>query len=269
MTPREIIREEAAKLRPARLASDYAKAPQERRDALDDALIFQMYNLAGPYLRGYPTFDIASRVILGATPQEVAPGLTRAEAASFISQTEHREPATFLGETIKKEYGLNSNARSEHVAVWRWVQSCLSSPSRASSARKYATRIDELKPCDLEKSVSQSFRNAEIRQALDNWDGPNELIPPEPWHDTLPEGLTVLRTATELFLEGKHQSHCVGSYAESVFRKSCIIVRVEAEGNRSTAEVRDGKVVQHLGAFNRRPHPACIDLLKLAGFSRA
>lgn len=264
MTPRDIIRDEASRLRPASIEADWVRAPLDRRDAIDDAIVYRVHRIAGSYLSGYPTPDVGAAIILGATPQDVAPGLTRAEASAYVRQTEHEQPLDYLAALVRLRHDIPMDARTDHIAVWRWVDRMMASSRRADALRRdrRLVRIDELTPTDLSDSVRDTYRTAEIRQALAEWDGPDELIPHEPWHDTLPKGVRVLRTAVELYHEGRHQDHCVGAYAERVYAGDCLIVSVESsDGHRSTAEVRGGQVVQHLGPRNEAPHPSCVALL--------
>lgn len=262
MTPREVVRTAAAELRRGRV--DWERASQDRRDAIDDALVYKVWRIAGPYLHSYPTAGIGARIILGEKPTDVAPNLTKAEAHEFIAQTEHKTEEDYLAAKVRQRHRLEGQGRSDLIEVWRWVDRMLSSPKRSKALRsnRRIQRIDELAKADLCDSVRETFRNAEIRHALEHWDGPDELIPEEAWHRNLPSGVRVLRTATELFWEGKHQSHCVGDYAEQVYRGECLIVSVEADNERSTAEIRKGKVVQHLGFSNGPPPLGCVERLK-------
>ena len=254
MTPRDVIRKHARPLRDG-FAQHYEKASPDRCDAIDDALIYMAHYIAGPYLSGYPTPEVGARIILGATPASLAPGLTKREARAWASQSEHETPVAWLIAQTGEDF------RADDMAVARWVARALASKKRRGAMLKHIRRTDELTPADLVKSISETFRRAEIRQALNQWDGPNELIKHEPWHDDLPDGVRVLRTALELFYEGAQQHHCIGDYAERVYAGRCLVVSVRAGDDRSTAEVVDGRVMQHLGAFNLDPPAACVALL--------
>ena len=123
-------------------------------------------------------------------------------------------------------------------------------------------RIDELEPCDLCTSVLGTFEAAVARMALQQWSGPDELIPEEPWMTRLPHGITILRYASALVREGSEQHHCVAQYIPRVARRECIIVSVRAsDDTRSTAEIVGGRVVQHRARANAAPSKACKRLL--------
>lgn len=264
MTPRDVIREAAAGLLPARLRADYEHASRERRDAIDDALIWRVHHVAGPYLQGrYPSYDVGARLILGATPTELAPGLTAREARAWVQQTDHQTPAAWLAHTIAQREGWDT-LRSDHVAVLRWVEKRIASPKTRPAMLRRIRRVDELLPSDIVgASVRTTFAKAEARAARDGWDGPDELISHEAWMDDLPDGLTVLRTIQDLYEEGVDQEHCVRTYAGRVYGGQCLIIRVQARGGeRSTAEVVRGKIVQHLGRRNSDPPAACVALLR-------
>lgn len=286
MTPREIIREEAARLRAAlpadgRLARSYERAKRARRDAIDDALIFIAHRIAGPTLDSYPTVEVGARYVLGASLAELAPELTRREAAAWMRQTEHVTPAAWLVAQVAARHDV-ALADSTPVAVARWVDGVMESTDRRAAIMRRRTarlgevevegrlidRIDELLPGDLCPSVQDTFAAATQRLARAAWDGPDELIDEEPWHRRLPAGVTVLRTATDLWEEGAECRHCVGVYAQRVYDRECIIVRVIApDGTRSTAEVIDGRVTQHRAPANREPSPACRALVEACSWS--
>lgn len=280
MTPREIVREEAARLRagidPASaLARDWERASPERRDALDDALIFRAHRIAGPTLAGYPSPAVGAAYTLGAGLAELAPELTRREASEWLRQTAHEQPSAWLAAQVATRHGVTL-AATTHVAVSRWLDGALADPARRAALERTRTarmgevevegrlldRVDELTPADLAESVTDTFAAAVQRIARERWDGPDELIAHEPWHDRLPAGVTVLRTATELWVEGAECRHCVGAYAGRVHARECVIARVIAEdGTRSTVEVVAGQVVQHRGPANREPSAACQRLV--------
>lgn len=281
MTPREIIREEGARLRapldpasPIRRA--YERARPEARDGLDDALVFRAHRIAGPTLSGYPSPDIAARYVLGASLAELAPELRRAEAAEWIRQSEHEDPAAWLAARVSRRHGVDL-AGTLVLAVIRWLDEVLSDPARRAALERSRTarmgevvvegrlidRVDELRPQDLTRSVADTYAAAAQRLAKEAWDGPDELIPAEPWHARLPHGVSVLRTATDLWIEGSECRHCVGVYAARVHTRQCVIARVLAEdGTRSTVEVVGGRVTQHRGPGNAEPSPACRRLVE-------
>ena len=74
-------------------------------------------------------------------------------------------------------------------------------------------------------------------------------------------GLTIVLPSSldDLTVEGRSLHHCVGSYANRVAKKECIIVFVrrcaEPEKPYYTAEIQDGRVVQLRGLQNCEPTP--------------
>lgn len=286
MTPREIVRAEAARLRagidPASaLARDWERASPERRDALDDALIFRAHRIAGPTLAGYPSPAVGAAYTLGAGLAELAPELTRREAATWLRQTEHEQPVAWLAAQVAARHGVNV-AASTAVPVLRWLDAALGDPARRAALERTRTarmgevevegrlldRVDALTPADLAESVTDTFAAAAQRIARERWTGPDELAPHEAWHDRLPPGVTVLRTATDLWAEGTECRHSVGAYAARVHARECVIVRVVApDGTRSTVEVVRGRVAQHRGPANREPSEACLRLVAACRWS--
>lgn len=280
MTPREIIREEGARLRDllassSPILSAYARARPDARDSIDDALVFRVHRIAGPTLAGYPSPDVAAQYVLGASLASLAPALRRVEAAAWIRQSEHEDPSEWLAAQVARRHGVELPTTLP-VDVTRWLDAALADPARRAALERSRTarmgevvvegrlleRVDELRPVDLARSVADTFAAAAQRLAKAAWDGPDELMPAEPWHGRLPAGVSVLRTATDLWIEGAECRHCVGVYAERVYRRECMIVRVIADdGSRSTVEVVAGRVTQHRGPGNAEPSEACRRLV--------
>lgn len=267
---REIISREAAKIRGqidprSQLAMDYEKAGPSRY-AMDEALVYLQHKVAGPSLKKYPSPRIGSLFLLGRKLEHLAPELTKKERLAWIGQSKFENVEDWYRASVVSKHGLEGDAYVHHggVEVWRWVDAALSDAKRRPALLRdnRMHRIDELTPQDLVKSVSDTFHNAEERAAKNAWDGPDELIKPKPWHATLPEGLKVLTTVVELFREGRECSHCVASYARSVYSGECLIVQVKAGNSRSTAEIRGPRVHQHRGPRNSDPAPECKALLE-------
>lgn len=285
-TAREIVRAYAARIRPIKgpVADAYEKADATRRDAIDDALLLLHWSVAGPHVQTGPSPEITARFILGARPVDLAPGLTRREAGLWIAQSDHESPLTWLWAQIVRMHQLEDKGISSprSLAVARWAENLLCDPERRAAALRTRqgrigehdvegsvfARLDELLPCDLVRSPVATIEAAAQRLAEASWSGPDELTKREKWHDRLPEGVTVLRTYSDLHTEGRECRHCVAAYAERVRDRKCVIVRVLApDGTRSTAEIVRGKVTQHRGPRNESPSPACIELLGKAKWS--
>lgn len=281
MTPREAVHAAAAailaRLSPrSRLIAEYERASPDRREAIDDALVYRAHAIAGPRLEGRPTYDVAAALILGAQPRDLAPGLTRQEAAQWVHQTDHETPLAWLWAQARARSGELPERGPNSIAVIRWVEGVMADPQRRAAALRERTtradgeevvgscldRLDELRAEDLHESVTETLDAATERAIKEQWDGPDELRPHEAWHDQLPPGVQVILSFRALYDEGREMRHCVAVYAENVARGACTIVSVKADdGTRSTAEIVDGKVVQHKGPRNTAPSPACIALL--------
>lgn len=59
-------------------------------------------------------------------------------------------------------------------------------------------------------------------------------------------------------------SHCVGSYVGAVRDQRSLIVSIEVQGQKSTAELRlpDLTLLQHRGPKNSDPEPLCQKVMK-------
>ena len=73
-------------------------------------------------------------------------------------------------------------------------------------------------------------------------------------------------TPEELAAEGSALHHCVGSYADRVARKECLILFLRQCGNENkpfyTVEVRNGEVVQVRGMGNCDPTPEVAQFME-------
>jgi len=262
-----------------RAAKDWEQAPDERKEIMAQAYLFLKRRIATPILQKYPTPEIGVQLILGATPKDVSPGLTTQEANSFIQQNEHEKPITWLWDQACKAHPELADAPSapHTIPVVRWIVGVMESePRKKSALREYRshdgfrlrirgtvlTHLDEISPQDLVKSPWRTVERAVQRNFENKWGGEDELIPEPKWEKHLPEGVTLLRHYSALHIEGEELDHCVAVYAKRVHEKQCLIFSLDVGGKRSTLEVRDGKVGQHVTVRNQPPPPECVQLAK-------
>ena len=243
----------------------------QRKEALTQVRDFYLENVAGPHLQFGPTPQVCAEIQLGKKPSEIAPQLTRKEAAAWAYQTKYETPEEWLWAQIVEEYPKLSQSHTSNIEVMRWCQRMLASDSRREAmfanrvvfgeveadASSIAQRLDEIAPQDLTDSPAETLQNAVNRNMREMWDGPDELLPHEPWMDRLPKGCRVIRTWPELFREGSEMRHCVAQYAESVADRSSVIVSIVTEHGRSTAEFKRGRLVQHQGLARSEVHESC------------
>jgi len=115
------------------------------------------------------------------------------------------------------------------------------------------------------------------------WTWPRALAAAEDWHDRISAGdatkkfgiiadqvvdhgphpdlvvidgieFVALRTPIAIHAEGKAMRHCVASYVPAVVGGQCSIVSVRRDEHRlATLELREGRLVQLKGRFNRKP----------------
>lgn len=263
------------------IAQHWFAAPQDRKDPLTDALAWKLWNIGGPHVQEGPTPEISASVILGVSPKKLAKGaLTKKEAHLWVHQSEYRTPKEWLWAQVKEEFPeLQEITRVPNtINIVRWVHSMMSDPSRKQAMLRRregvfgehmvggrpVDRLDELQDEDLCGSPWRTIENAAQRILDTEWEGQNELIPSQKWHRELPKGVRVLCTYTDLRREGVEMEHCVVSYALRVQERKCLILSVMTKEGRTTAEIVDGKVVQHLGPKNTTPHASCIALLEEA-----
>ena len=221
-----------------------------------------------------PKPEIAAYLVLGRKPKELAPQLTRREANEWVRQNVHATPEEWLWTRMRAEYIELRDAKCPGtMEVIRWCAKVLDNPAtRASSIREDIVlmgddtegsvwdRIDEVQPCDLCRSPWGTIANASSRQIREMWSGPDELQKYEPWMDSLPEGAELIRHFSRLFQEGKEMRHCVASYAQDIAYGHSMIFSLRTNRGRSTAEYRNGQLIQHKAARNEQPTQSCIDL---------
>lgn len=257
---------------PPAVAWHYASA--DRRRALADAIVYHTHSIAGPHLSGYPTVDVGARIVLGEHPHDIAPMLSRREACEWVRQSVHATPIDWLWSCVAAAHPLLAGSSAPRtIAVVRWVDDVCRDPARRDALLRtreahmgeqvvegrVVDRLDELRDEDLRRSVEDTIAAATQRIVKEQWSGPDELVPPQPWHDTLPPGVTIITTFSRLFAEGAEMRHCAAAYARDVADRRCIIASVIGDdGRRSTVEVREGKVIQHRGARNEAPPPSCV-----------
>lgn len=275
------------------LAKKISNAPQHRKQALAQVADYYRYNIVGPELQWGPSADVCAAIQLGARPVELAPQLTKKEAALWAYQTEHKSPADWLWAHLCEMYPDLAKSHSRHVEVMRWAARMMSSKTKKAAmykprvmfgedlengddyeedgyedgretqnAASVLQRLDEIRPNDLSESPSETLQKAINRQMKEKWDGPDELRPWEEWMDRLPKGCRVLRTWPELFKEGLQMRHCVASYAEKIHDKTSVIVSIVVQGGRSTAEYRNGRLVQHQSFARSEPPATCWEVAR-------
>jgi len=256
------------------------KVPEGRKEAILQAKSYYIDSLVGPELQWGPSGEVCARIILGEKPKDIAPELTKKEASDWAYQNEYEAPEEWLWASIAAKYPDLRASRTHSIEVMRWCERMMKSPSRSKAmvakrcifgeadedqqgyrqqeASSVAQRLDEIEPQDLTDSPRETLQNAVNRQMREEWDGPDELRRHEPWMDELPSGCHVIRTWPDLFREGQEMRHCVSSYADKVANCTCVIVSIRAGAYRSTAEYRDGKLVQHQSFARSNPHPSCV-----------
>lgn len=258
---------------------DLEVAPKISREAVLQAIVWKKTGIAGPLLKGAPTADVAASLALGEHPTTIAPDLTRDEACEWVRQTEYTTPLEWLwANVIKRENVFSDVTSPKSIAVVRWVQQIMNDPPRRKAllrnrprsfrlrvAGPIVRRLEEIRACDIHKSPARTIEAAELRMIENEWDGPDELCEEKRWEKNLPSGVEVLRHYSSLKGEGLDMSHCVADYAKDVASKKCIIVSVTApDGSRSTAEIVNGKIGQHVGRANASPTDSCVKLLNQA-----
>lgn len=230
--------------------------------------------------RGLPVEDAAA-LVLGARPVDLAPGLTAAEADAYLRWcAENRlRRSTDPADWVLASLGTDEDLPRPSLPVALWLRDRWRDPAqRAALTRErqgqiagevvhgtYLSRIDELLPDDLEKSVEATFRKAAERlrvrmeRALKKTD--KRLTCAPDWFVPV-EGVTLLDTGPALVEEGRQMKHCVATYATAVQSKKSLIFGINAGGCRSTAEVSyDLTVRQHKAQGNKEPAQPCKDRL--------
>lgn len=260
-------------------AKDWKLASDERKEVMAQAYLFFKKRIATPDLQKYPTPEIGVQLVFGSSPKDLFPELTTAEANSFCQQTEYEKPVLWLWDQACKIHPELAEAPSapHNIPVIRWIVGVMESePRKKSALREYRshhgfrlritgtvlTHLDEIVPQDLVKSPWRTVERAVQRNFENKWSGENELIPEPKWEKTLPKGVTLLRHYSSLHIEGEELDHCVAAYAKRVREKQCLIFSLNVEGERSTLEVRDGKIGQHVTIRNQPPSSKCVQLAK-------
>jgi hypothetical protein len=239
-----------------------------------------------PYWRWFKTSDdsvwAALRLAGGTPPSEVAPGLTKAEIAQWLSLPYALSPALFVLESAQLSK-LGNAALTLPVA--RWIVAVHRDPARHAAlyadrvirheGREYTyqfvSRLDEVREEDLPQGVRTGVVTAFERAAerfprgrlgsLACDDRPLRPLPS--WAARLPRFARILNTPSELVREGDEMCHCVGTYVETVSNGRSLILALNVRGQRSTVELApDLGVVQHRGAANSEPHPVCARALR-------
>jgi hypothetical protein len=264
--PRDIVTKIIQESLPARLRV----APLERRELIDDAIMWVKYGIAGPNLHQYATCDAGARFILGESPASIARGLTAREAHYWI----HSNYADPLDWIVKTRLDHPGNSQPKSISVARWTIGVMADPPRRDAALRnrqgwggaaiegrVVDRLDEILPCDLHRSPWRTIEAAVERQVREEWDEDNELSPEKPWHKRLPTGVVVLRHYDKLRAEGVKMRHCVSSYAKDIASEALTIVSIRVGDKRSTAEIgKDGRIGQHVGYANTAPPLECVSV---------
>ena len=236
-------------------AHAWASVSSSGRDRLRDALVFQATRISGPALHCGPTSAVMSAWILGARPKDLAPGLTHREASAWLCQSQHTNPVSWLWAQDPQTQG---SAVPRTMAVARWALAALKDPRRRDAILEHLNEMDEIADEDLlvgGKSIARTLTCA--RRRVSGWKGPEELVPPQPWEARLPQGVRLLRTATDLVEEGAKLNHCVGrgSYHERIANNQSWIISISTASGRSTLEIQrpSGHLHQHTSTRNSKP----------------
>jgi len=266
-----------------RWAKSYAKASTDgSRQRIAEAVFYLANGIAGPTIRG-PTAQIGCKLNLGAAAKEVAPNLTTSEAKRFISQEEYPNTSSWLwSEVVSNFPELKDAAAPGSIPVIRWVIKMMNSPNRRDALFKSRVnnfgetelegsaiaRLDELAEEDLRDSVDATLRASVERSVKEKWSGPDELIPKPRWVDNLPEGVILLRFASELFLEGSEMRHCAANYCTNVHNGSCLMWSVKSDKYRATVQTDlRGRILQITGFANKSAPNVCKKIAsKLVGY---
>lgn len=253
---------------------DRSRAPADRRDEIDDAIVMLRYDIAGPALtRGvadcaYELLRARAQVVLGDIDDLAAEtGLTRSECVAWADSQESR-PAVWL----LRSAGLDGI--TDIVSVARWAIRMSASVKRREAIHQRRTiggiegsvigRLDELRPCDLSGSVIDTLEAAHRRVLAETWGDDDELAEEAPWERHLPQNVARLRTFSELHAEGAAMRNCVGtdlSYARGVQAREWDIFSIRDGMDSATLLVRDRRVDQCYGPRNSQPSE---DVLALA-----
>lgn len=266
-----------AQLRPEH---PWAKAYRKARDGGSEAgmsriaegVHFFRCGIAGPMVRG-PTSEIGAKLLLGIHPKDIVPSLDSDEACRFCAQEEHATPEEWYWTQMLGEYEYLQQseqvATPRSIAVMKWLRRMLDSPRRRKALIQnrvtyfgeqetegsILARLDEFIEEDLRDSVSGTLVASVERQVKERWDGPNELIPEPEWEKHLPAGVTLLRHATQLFLEGSEMRHCAANYCKDVAGGKFFMFSIKVgDKDRATLQTsKEGKVLQITSFANKSP----------------
>lgn len=277
MTPREYVTSvlDGMDLPPEWRAAR-ERAPEHRKHAIDDAITWRLWAIAGPGLQAEKAccLDAAAALVLADDQhlQTLCPGLTRAERYAW-ARSDEPEYMKWLAKQLDVPH-------LEHLEVMRWVHLLKADPeTRAALYRpsdvmgdhvegKVIDRLDEILPCDLREGVAATMQASVERQAREAWSGDDQLTSAPRWSEVLPEGVELITSFKRLYIEGQVMRHCVASYAKRIASGELSIVSVGVGTKRSTAaiELRRGnvKVTEHKGPRNEPPHPSCTAALEKA-----
>lgn len=255
----------------------WEEADRDHRARIESALVYLRHGLADETVLEGPSPFVTSWWILGEHPTALGKGLTHREAGAWILQSEHEKPRMWLWAQIVADHPeLEKVGAPRSIQVTRWLQRVMGSPERKAAALRHrrgiiaeaqvggrvVDRLDEIRPVDLHKSPVRTLEAAQQRLVDQEWSGDEELAEEEPWHARLPPEATVLRHYKELRLEGVQMRHCAGAYASDVAEGHSVVLSVDVGGSRSTVEIRDGEVAQHVGFANGPPPDDCVRVVE-------
>jgi len=266
------------------------QAPSSRKDLMAMAIACRLWNVASPELcKKGPSPKIMASFILGDSPKDLSNNtLTRAEADRWINQCEtdpetgfklnYKTPLEWLWKELQDDFDcLEGCGAARSIKVARWLRNVLENPETKKSALRNRAnefggdmiegrvidRLDEIEDCDLRKSPRRTIEAAVQRIVDSEWSGSDEMLEKQDWFYNLPEGVKILWKYTDLRMEGKKMHHCAVAYAKKIANGGCMIFSIidPISKNRSTAEIVNGKCVQHVGFGNGEVPAECLQIL--------
>ncbi len=240
-----------------------------------------IYNNCGVFVTDTPcpSAEIGAKLALGVHPHTLFPQLKRKDACSFVVQERFRKPNEWLWNRLQQENPvLKNNNAPKYIKVCYWVESVLKSPLRRNAFLRergaffgdttegsILSRLDEISPMDLHKSVTRTILNAIENAFKKKWKGNNVLIEQEHlpnWYSQLPKSVSLLTTAKELYEEGQVMRHCIFSYAADVASNKGWVFSLKPNNDeRSTLYITQNCLtVQHKAQSNKNPSQACLSL---------
>lgn len=266
-----------------RATKDRLSTQEGARDRIDDAIAWRVWGISGPTLSQDLDITVSEVVDIINARASLALGELKLTAAtlgvpqSMVSQWCSSNTPTLPG-WILSTVGLDES--TPYVSVALWVAHAIKDPSRAAAVRRVREvggvggslldRLDEITPVDLAeggKSVVAVLEAASRRILRDTWAGPEELAGEESWESRLPKEVTRIRHFSRLYAEGAELKHCVGThsdYAHGIVERRHDIMSISCEGERATAQVSRGTVVQCKGRMNITPSIGILSLAKEA-----